>query len=32
MKIPKDIQRIKDLVEHEKITQASMAESSNLFV
>ena len=32
MKMPKDIQRIKDLVEQEKITRASMDESSNVFV
>lgn len=32
MKMPKDIQRIKDLVEQENITRASMDESSNVFV
>lgn len=32
MKIPKDVQRIKDLIEREKITQASMGEGSNVFV
>lgn len=32
MKIPKDIQRIKDLVEQEKIVRASLDESNNRFV
>lgn len=32
MRIPKDIQRIKDFVQQEKITQASMDEGSNVFV